>query len=1543
MTDTPLSLPTNLSGQTIKGYVLQELIGQGGFGAVYRAYQPAVKREVAIKAILPEYANHPEFIRRFEAEAQVVAQVEHIHIVPLYDYWRDANGAFLVMRWLRGGSLRGVLERGRWPLDDLPRLLDQITAALALAHRHGIVHRDLKPDNILLDEEQNAYLADFGIAKDILNLNNTLYAAEEKQGAMLGSPYYLSPEQIKSDPVSPQSDIYSLGIMLYELLAGNNPLHGLPLSLLVSKHLQEPLPTLTELHPNLPDALNRVIEHATEKDPAKRYPNVLVLNADFRKALALTEGIGSTEAVTADFSPLTPDELARLGITEEITDMLDPINPYKGLRAFQESDAEDFHGREALIDRLLTGFNADANRRFLAVVGPSGSGKSSAVKAGLLPRLRQGAAEGSQNWFIVEMTPGAHPLEELEAALLRVAINPPASLLSQLKEDERGLVRAIKRILPSAATSESELLLVIDQFEEVFTMTGDEAERAHFLNLLTAAAHDPHSRLRVISTLRADFYDRPLLYEQFGELVRSSTEVVLPLTRAELEQAVVQPAEDAGLRLESSLVTAIVVDVGEQPGALPLLQFALTELFERRSGRWLTLQAYHDIGGISGALARRADELYDGLDADGQKRARQLFLRLVTLNEGAEDTRRRARLDELLSLQGDEAVMQRVIDAFGKYRLLTFDRDPATRTPTAEIAHEALIRQWGRLRTWLQEDREGLRIQRRLSAAAEEWANAGRDSGYVASGTRLDQFEAWAKDTDLALTATESAYLEASLTARRQQQATEAARQAKEAVLERRSRSFLRALVAVLALATLGALGLSAVALNQSLAAQENAATATFAQGDAQVQANNAATAAAVAQDNAAQARSLAFASNAQLALSDHNTDLAILLALEANQNGQSTLQTQRTLAEAAAAPGTRRVFAGHDGRVVSAAFSPDGIRAVSGGRDNAVIIWDVTSGAILHRLQGHTDWVWDAAFSPDGKTILSASQDKTLIVWDAESGAILHTLTGHTDAVRSISFSADGKSALSGSADGSLILWDVAAGSAIRSFAAGSPVNDVAFSKSGYTALSVGQGTAITLWNVQSGERLTQYGTEGDGHTADIFTVAYLPDESGMITGSEDNSLILWSFESSQPVRRFSGHSARVTQVAVSADGTLAASVSEDNQALVWDVNTGAIRNTLIGHTAPVYGVAFAPSGNQLLTAAYDGALRLWDLQSGAQARLFAPQAGAVLAVDISPDGKQALTGTQDGRVILWDVSNGAQVRVLEGHSGAVNAVAFSADGQRALSGSDDLSLILWNLSDGRSLQRFGGADSTEGHSDAVWAAALSPDGRIAASGSRDNTLILWDTATGAMLNRLFGHTFRVTDAAFSPDGTQLISSSYDNTLILWNVTTGTEIRRFEGHSDWARSAAFSPDGQFILSGAADNTLILWETATGKRLRQYEGHTAQIYSVAFSPDGRYGLSGSADSSVILWDIASGEAMRRYDGHGDDVRSVTFSPDGRFALSGSSDGTARLWQFNLPLDELIGWTQANRYVRTLTCAERERYNVPPLCPKPTLDVQPGSV
>jgi WD40 repeat protein/serine/threonine protein kinase len=1546
---------TMLSIQTIKGYELREEIGAGSYGVVYRAYQPLVGREVAIKIIHPYYVNQPDFIRRFEAEAHMVAQLEHLHIVPLYDYWREPDGAYLVMRWLRGGNLRNkVLAGNSLSVDALLQILDQIGTALMVAHRHGIVHRDLKPANILLDEDGNAYLADFGIAKDV---GDTQSVNLTRPGLVMGSPAYVSPEHIQGKPVTPQTDIYSLGVMLYEILTGELPFHDLTPVAIFYKHLNEPLPFLRQRRPDLPEGLDNIIQRATAKDPVDRYPDVLSLVKDVHRVLAPADGGQVARAMYETINPTggppppsTPNDWRatssavkvrspyETGVIEvpALLDVSTPVleNPYKGLRAFQEADATDFFGRSALTERLLTRMNYSTGlSRFLAVVGPSGSGKSSVVRAALIPALRRGGLPNSEHWFVVEMFPGTHPAEELATALRRVAVKPPANMLEQIQYDEHGLTGVIQQVLPGG--SETELLLVIDQFEEIFTLVKEEEARTHLLNSLLTAVTDPASRLRLIITLRADFYDRPLMYGGFGELMRLRTEVVLPLTSEELHQAIVNPAERAGVLLEPELVATIIHDVGEQPGTLPLLQYALTELFERRTGRRLTLAAYNASGGVLGALARRAERLYAELNEHEQEAARQLFLRLVTLGEGTEDTRRRVPRSELTSISGTGEVLDRVIEVYYKHRLLTFDRDPITRGPTVEVAHESLIRTWRRLREWLDASRDDLRRQQRLARWAAEWINADRSQNFLATGARLEQFAAWAAETHIALNHEEQAYLDASLAEHEAQQAKERERRAREAKLERRSRNVLRALVAVLLVATLGALGLTSVALGQRQAAQNNAAAAVTAQGQAVVQAQraetNAATAATaqaqaqdqatIAKTNAAEAQKLAVMSGAQASLGEGNADQALTLAMAANHVEQPLPQAQLILGDAAYPPGTRRPFAGHKGNIRGVAFSPDGKTALSGATDQTVILWDLATGEAIRRLDGHKEGVQCVAFSPDGQTALSGSNDDTLILWNLATGQPVRTFVGHDGDVLAVAFSPDGTTALSSSRDFALILWDVATAQRLRVFKKHTqPVLAVAFSPDGKTALSASSDTTLILWDVTTGQDIRVF----QGHTGEVFSVAFSPDGKTALSGSGDNTLILWNVETAQPIHTYAGHTREVFAVAFSPDGETALSGSRDNKVGLWDVKTGRLRNFLIGHGGAVTSVKFSPDGRTILSGSEDTKLRLWDSTNGAQLRRFVGHTSRINKAIFSPDGKTILSGSGDKTAILWDTASGKIIDQYAFHNDALGSVAFSPDGKTALSGSTDKTVILWDLTTRNVLHVM------EGHTKEVSGVAFSPDGKTALSAAGDSTIILWDLATGQQRDVLKGHEEKVNTVTFSPDGQTALSASRDGTVILWDLAKKQPKRVLKGHTSNVRSVVFSPDGKTALSGSEDKTVILWNLATGVPIHSFVKHSASVWDVAFSPDGKTAASGSEDNSVFLWDLESGQAIRRYTGHSAAVRSVAFSPDGKTVLSSSNDGTMILWRVDT-LDQLITWTQANRYVPDLTCDQRKLYSLEPLC------------
>jgi WD40 repeat protein/serine/threonine protein kinase len=1573
----------NLAGQTIKGYELLERIGSGGFGAVYRAYQSTIGREVAVKIILPGYANQPDFIRRFEAEARLVARLEHIHIVPLYDYWRGPDGAYLVMRWLRGGSLQDALVEGPFSLEDAATLLDQVASALATAHANGVVHLDLKSSNVLLDEEGNAYLADFGIAKELSQPIDSPSSEELPIGPA-------SPEQARGEPVTPQTDIYSLGIVLYEILAGMEPFRGLNAIERLFKHINDSIPLIETLDPHVQDEINEVIQRATAKNPKHRYADVLEMAVAFREAANLSEaslntglletltlreqeilhliveghtnrqiaqnlfielstvkwhirqiysklGVRSRKqaVVRARELKLLLEEVAAERIDEIETGAVNlpapqPVNPYKGLRAFETADSRDFFGREAFLKKLLDRLAADSSNmhsreegqkgdRFLAIVGPSGSGKSSLVNAGLIPALWGGAIEGSERWFVVEMVPGARPLDELEVTLLRVAANQAGNIRDQLERDRNGLLRAADLILPR---DNSELLLVIDQFEELFTLVTDETSRTWFLNLLTAAASDINSRVRIIITLRADFYDRPLYYPEFGKLVRNHIETVLPLSAEELEQAIMRPSEQVGVAFEPGLVATFIDDVLYQPGALPLLQYALTELFEDRDGRTLTRAAYEAIGGAAGALARRAEELYYEQESAGQEAIRQMFLRLVALDGDSNSspaTRQRVPRSELISLIQDDDLMDELIDAYAAFRLLTLDHDPNSRRPTVEIAHEALLGEWGRLRGWLDESRDDLRMRRQLARVSEEWRQADQDPSFALRGTRLEQFESWSRTTQLALTKGEHDYLKVSTELRDERQAVESARQVREAKLEKRTRRVLQALVAVFALATLISLGLLLFAINQRQSALHNAA----------------------------EAQNIALVAGSQAALSNHDTNTALALAWQAVSLNPDSALAQAQLSEAAYAPGTVRILRGNKDIVTWIAISPDDKMLFAGGDDGTVILWELETGQLLWEQQLQTQtgerYVQDVAFSPDGQVVAAAYDDR-IMFWQATTGQPIRQIDSVVNRPR-ITFNPTGDQfATTVSEEHSrLVIWDFASGEVLREFERGSYIEDLVYTADGSTILIASKAGLLTLVDAQTGQVIREFQNYLEPDSGWLRYINLSPDGTQVIAASYDSTTLpVWDFESGVLVENYS-YGLVLASEFHPQNGTVL--IGDMTILRTVDPQTGAVLRSNTGHERGILDLAITSDGARAVTTGVDETIRVWDLQGGQVVRRFTGPQASLGEVSLSPDGQTMLVGSFDGTVTLWDVETGEEIRRFADDQ-SITAVRFSPDGRRALIGTSALMglfhepghIILWDVETGEEIRRF------EGQPYAVEAVAFSPDGRLAVSAGEGAMAILWDVETGAEIRRFDDYWVdspwnieSYWDVEFSPDGKQIfashtsreIASHSSGPIIGWDVESGEQIQQLFGHNRVARSIAFSKDGQRLISGGGDSQVILWEMDTGNILRRITTPSGGIGQVQFSPDETALLGGSLSGVTTLWRVDTGEEIRRYGGGF--VNSLRFTPDGHHAVVGYQDGRVELWRIDSTLEELLTWTQNNRYIPELTCEQRELYQIEPLC------------
>lgn len=1504
----------NMTGETIRTYELRDLIGRGGFGVVYRAYQQEVNREVAIKIILPQYANRPYFIRNFKFEAQIIARLEHLHIVPLYDYWRDPQGAYIVMRWLRGGSLLKRLKNGPLPVDTAANMLDQIASALQAAHQNHVVHQDLKAANILLDNADNAFLTDFGIAKDLEGEDDS--DPDDPDNIVRGSPEYMSPEQILNTPINPQTDIYSLGILLYEMLTGRTPFQSEDDQEILKNQLYDKLPPLQQFNKELPDALNVVIQRATDKHPKRRYQTPMQMAEGFRMFVDAGKSQATPAPAAVKPEPAQIPDKRSTGMAQKVIDVDEFLrsqqiaNPYKGLQAFQENDASNFFGRQKTINQLLDRLREDdSNARFLTVIGPSGIGKSSVVRAGVIPSLRQGALPGSDQWFIADLIPSDQPLARLESALLSVARSSDDRIMQSLTDDENGLHHVLNRILQN----DEQLLLVVDQFEELFTLADDQQAR-RFMSLIVDAIRADNSRLRFIATLRADFYDRPLAYAEFGELVRDRTEIVLPMSKQELHDAIVLPAENVGLELEDGLSEAIIADLKEQPGALPLLQYALSETFSRREGNKLTLNSYRESGGVLGALTRRADELFLPLNGERKQAVRQVFLRLVALGEGTEDTRKRVYRSELQSL-GDTELMENVIELYGRYRLLSFDHDSSTRVPTVEIAHEALIRTWERLRQWLDSSRDALRVQRQLAQATRDWMNSNKADGFLAINERLLPFEDLVNNTDILLSDEENAFVKASR------------------VLEQRQRRIRQGFISGIVVLALVASVAAVFAIFSLLQTEE-------ARDDALVARDDAREAEQIALEERDQSRSRELAITA-INNRGANLDTALLLALQA-VTLRDTFEARNTLFQLLQVnPNLKTFLHGHTDFVRAVDVNRDGTLLASGGQDATVRLWDLESYELVATLEGHRGWVNTVAFSPDGTQLLSGSHDDTIRVWNVETRALIgDPLDMHTDEVWTVTWNAAGTRFASASADQTVRVWDAVTLEQIGEFTAHTEaVFALAFDPTGTLLASGGESGVILLWNTETDEV-----TELVGHTGVVRSLAFNVAGIILVSGGEDQVLRVWNVRAGQPFGEpLRGHVGEIWSVQFLDDPFTVASSAEDGAVFFWDLNNRdmavrAIANLELNLTNRPGVVDFSLDVENSLVywASRENRISVWDLNAGA--RLATPLIGNALPVvnleyDSTGENLYLLDNSANVEEVpttLYTQAEGGVelqgVPLSEDASRLVRTTALSiANNLVATAGAD---IIIYNADDGSILQALPNA-----HEDIISALAFAADGDWLFSVDDSGGLVAWrrdDAGVWSNTIMVNAHDGRIWSVGIHPNGNEIATVGEDGLVKRWQFADEraslVEVNEFV-HENEVVAVAYSPDGQWLASGDRDSIVFVADLSNADRQRiRLEGHSNIITDLAFSPDSRRLASGSRDQSVRIWEFDVAGSMRPLEdplvGPSSPVNALIFSPDGTSLTVGYGDQSVFQWQVGLERWQVIACDIANR---NLTSTEVDRF------------------
>ncbi|MGW5675439.1 nSTAND1 domain-containing NTPase [Streptomyces sp. NPDC003860] len=1132
--------------------------------------------------------------------------------------------------------------------------------------------------------------------------------------------------------------------------------------------------------------------------------------------------------------------------------------PYRGLARFEPDDRGLFFGRDELVAELLHLLSA---HRFVMLTGASGSGKSSLLRAGLIPRLRTGrGAAGVQCTGIKILTPGAQPFATHARTVSRRA--------------------------------DGDTLVVVDQFEEVFTLCRDPAERARFIHLLSTA-RDPARGLRVVVAVRADFYGHCTEHAPLVEALRTAHLLVGPMAPADLRQAIVGPARAAGLIVERELTARIVEQAAGEPGALPLMSHALLEVWRRRRGRTLTLAAYEAIGGVHGAIADTAEHTYSSLSADESVHARRMLLRLITPGQGAQDTRRPAPRTELAAVESQEATT--VLERLAHARLVTLDGD------TADLAHEALITAWPRLRTWIDEERVRLVTHRRLTADADAWAELDRDASALYRGTRLATAREAFPDPYQGLTAVERDFLAASVTAEEDEDDARA-----------RTTSRLRRSTAALAVLLVLAVLAGTVALRQSHTSNEQRDKALTAQ-------------------RTALSHQLAARSDEQLI---GNPALASLLALHAYR-ASPTREARASLLRAADIPlrTTHRIPVG---LVLKASFSPD-LRTVA--------YVDGESRALLHDLKlkrsvpvgASAEDAVDVAFNPDGGSVAIAYLNGAVRIHDAKSGRLRTTLDEGQGPVTVLTFSRDGRQLATTSADATIRVWDVGTGHTQHVFNTYKKRNPppseqfqaLDFSPDGRTLVSGGRD--VLLWDLMTGRSRVYipkpqfpypvpeekyyaravFGFDGSelavaqhdgmvtlrdsrnsggiiaslsGHVSLVKRLVFSRDGATLVT-ADDDTLRIWDARSQGPRVTLTGYTRGVNAIAFSADNRSMVTMTQDGTVREWetgDLNT----HTLKGHTSAVSALSFSADGRTLVTAGHDATVRTWGLPEGRRAVTLT---GIRRVVALSPDGRTLVTADRDGTVRLRDAGTGALRRTLPGTAPGVNSLVFTSDGS-TLAALANNRIHLWDVDQGRRHRILTGP--VDG---AIETMTPHPSGSALVTRGSKGTLRIWDVRTGEVLRTLplpgYEHS-----PTFTPDGRTLATIDY--------TSTNRE-----------------PDSPRV------NYLRLRDPETGALRRTLTLNThAVIESMAFHPDGKTLATGGKDGTARIWDVETG-AVRRTFSDVSFVNHVAFSPDRTTLATTSFSGVVRLWSVDLP-DETDAVQQICRSVnRELTAAERRQYNV----------------
>ncbi len=1229
--------------------------------------------------------------------------------------------------------------------------------------------------------------------------------------------------------------------------------------------------------------------------------------------------------------------------------------PFRGLEAYEFEHAPIFFGQDEALAKAMLQLtsNAEAGSAFLIVLGASGSGKSSLVKAGVVPKLfvpRRIA--GTAFLRRVVFRPSDATLgEDLFDALARrltTQVNEQEGLSNLIGHGQS--VASLAAHLRSATTAPAypigtalgeltirarqsghmleyetaRLVLVVDQLEELFTQESSVANDRHrFIELLAGLARS--GLVWVIATMRKDFWHRA---DETAELVRLAEAggrlELLPPSPSQLSQIIRRPAEAAGVGFELHPTTTVPLnemiaeEVAREPGALPLLSYLLDQLYRidvhEGGGHTLTFATYESLGKLEGAIATQAEAVLNRCAPEDRESLGSVLFSLVEISAAEGNIDRAIARRVPLSTFPPGTPQRRLIEALldPLARLLVSDSEERG-NPTVRVAHEALISRWAQARDFVERNAEALKIRRRIEERYELWREleGGVEAAAGDPSERSTHAPAWFAGWRSRLGRDKGLLADIDL--------TDGRRLLKEHRLDTephlveyiersvaddqraRSRS-IRRLTAVATVVTI----LAVVASIAGFVASQR-------QHEAERQA---------AETLKAQSRLLTEAASQRLKDSDVANSQGIILEVLTDAGfAQGNMSAAiSAFQEARAADAELAVLFGHGDSVTMAAYSPDGTRIVTASTDNTARIWDSRTGIQLAVLRGHGDIIFSARYSPDGRRIVTASRDGTARIWDADTGVQVAVLKGHTQGVRFAGYSPDGTRIVTTSTDRSGRIWNASTGVVLATLSGhDDAVTAAAYSPDGTHIVTASIDRSARIWDARSG--IEQRKLIGHGDT--ILGVAYSPDGARILTASRDKSARIWDAGTGAQLGVLSGHREDVASAVYSPDGAQIVTASFDRSLRIWSARTLAPLAILYGHGDAILSAAYSPDGARIVSASFDKTARIWNARTGPPHQVLARHTEPVFSGVYSPDGARVVTASNDNTARIWDARTGAQLAVLSGHTDRVSGAAYSPDGARIVTASLDGSARIWDAGTGAQL-----AILME-HGHAVLSATYSPDGARIVTTSDDKLARIWDARTNRQVEVLTGHGDAVASAAHSRDGMYIVTASFDKTGRIWDAHTGRQITVLSGHSDSVLSAAFSPDGTNVVTASTDGTARIWDARTGRQIQVLTGHGDSVSSAAYSPDGERIVTTSDDKTARIWDAHTGVQLAVLAGHDDGVNSAAYSPDGGRIVTASNDKTAILWDAHVPADlaAQIKWEKSAQF-DPLSEIDRIRYGLP---------------